>query len=177
MKICVILWLAKHILKKEGPKLNVYENYNATDNVINFIKSYFPREYQNIPNILWSGTRNGLVHTFYPTFFEYQGNYISFEFSVRNPSEVRIVNNSSSETPYNMVIRLNVFNLYKVLKEAIEKYLADLDEKKDLQENFINAWKSIEDNTRPINPDDRKAIEVGSLLSKLKNSNNHLLLQ
>lgn len=194
-------------IKKEGNKLNVYVKYNATNNVISFIESYFPGEYQNIPNILWSGTRNGLVHTFYPTFFEYQGNCtISFEFYVGDrdkPSDVilestagpirtsgdvrtvsfnvssgeRIDYNSSSETPYNTVIRINVFNLYKVLKEAIEKYLADLEEKEDLQGNFINAWESIEQNTRPINPDDRKAREAGGLLSKLKNSNNHLLLQ
>jgi len=198
-----------HIIKKEGPKLNVYENYNATNNVIRFIGKYFPGEYKNIPNILWSGTRNGLVHTFYPTFFEYPGNCsIHFEFYVgdrdklsevilvgsagpiRTSGDVRTVSsnvssgeridyNSSYETSYNTVIRIriNVFNMYKVLKEAIEKYLSDLDEKEELQENFINAWKSIEDNTRPIDPDDRKAREAGSLLSKLKNSNNLLLLQ
>ncbi len=173
-----IIETKNYVIKKEGHKLKVYEKYNATGNVIKFIEKYFPDKYQDIPNILWSGTRNGLVHTFYPTFFEYQDNYIiSFEFSVRNPSEVRKDNRSSSETPYNIVIRLNVFDLYEVLKEAIEKYLVDLKEKKNLQENFMKAWKSIELNKKHINPSDRKAKEFKALLSKLQNSNNHLLLR
>jgi hypothetical protein len=63
------------------------------------------------------------------------------------------------------------------LEKALKKYRADLEEDDRLQEKFINAWKSIENNTQPINPPDRKAREAKSLLSKLKKSNNHLLLQ
>lgn len=128
-------------IKKEGNKLNVYVKYNATNNVISFIESYFPGEYKNIPNILWSGTRNGLVHTFYPTFFEYQGNCtISFGFYVGDrdkPSDVILESNAGP----------------------------------------IRTSGDVRMVSSNVSSGERIAREAGGLLSKLKNSNNHLLLQ
>ena len=60
-------------VKKEGEKINIYETYNATDNVSRFTKRFFPDIYKSISLLLWGGIRNGLVHTFYPIHFKFQG--------------------------------------------------------------------------------------------------------
>jgi len=58
--------------------------YEATENVKNFITRYFPEKYKEIPLLLWDGIRNGLVHTFSPKPFEYNGSYIRFQFYVED---------------------------------------------------------------------------------------------
>ena len=60
-------------VKKEGEKINIYETYNATDNVSRFTKRFVPDIYKSISLLLWDGIRNGLIHTFYPIHFKFQG--------------------------------------------------------------------------------------------------------
>lgn len=149
------------------------KNYNATENVKEFIAHFFPNSYKEIPLLLWDGIRNGIVHTFSPKPFEYQQNYIRFQFFVEDqnvPAHVTKVNNI-------ILIRINSFELYQLLKKVIEDYRAELEKNENLQDKFILAWSSIEEYTRNINHDVEKSNEVEILLSKLKKSNSYSLLQ
>ena len=163
----------KYQIKKEAGKLNVYENYNATDNVGRFIEYFFPKEYKNIPFLLWDGVRNGLVHTFSPKPFKYHQNYIRFQFFV----EDRNVQARVTKVDNTILIRINIFELYQLLKKAIEDYRAELENNENLQDKFILAWASIEEYTRNIDHDVEKSNEAKRLLSELKKSNNYPLLQ
>jgi len=163
----------KYQIKKEAGKLNVYENYNATDNVGRFIEYFFPKEYKNIPFLLWDGVRNGLVHTFSPKPFKYHQNYIRFQFFV----EDRKVQAHVTKVDNTILIRINIFELYQLLKKAIEDYRAELENNENLQDKFILAWASIEEYTRNIDHDVEKSNEAKRLLSELKKSNNYPLLQ
>ena len=137
----------KYQIKKEGGKLNVYENYNATDNVRTFIKDFFPKEYKGIPLLLWDGVRNGLVHSFYPKSFSFQRSsqrserYIQFQFYVEDKN-ISSHFNKDNDTIW---ICINVFELYRVVKKAIEDYLDKLKHDETLQDRFIKAWSSVED--------------------------------
>lgn len=132
-----------------------------------------PNRYKKIPLLFWDGIRNGIVHTFSPKPFVYQQNYIRFQFfvEVRNvPAHVTKVNNT-------ILIRINIFELYQLLKKAIEDYRAELENNENLQDKFILAWSSIDEYTRDIDRDVEKANEAKILLSELQKSNNYLLLQ
>ena len=134
----------KYQIKKEGEKLN---KYNATDNVRRFIKDFFPKEYKDIPSLLWDGVRNGLVHSFYPKSFSFQRSsqrserYIQFQFYVEDKN-ISSHFNKDNDTIW---ICINVFELYRVVKKAIEDYLDKLKHDKTLQDRFIKAWSSVED--------------------------------
>jgi len=156
------------IKEKESGKLNIYENYNATDNVIRFIKDFFPKQYQKIPRIFWDGVRNGLVHTFYPKLFTYPDNAnsssgsLQFDFYVEPPnfpSKIKKDNNK-------ILIRINVFELYRVLEKAIDDYCDKLKHTEKLQKKFIKAWKSIEEYKDPA--DDLQSKEIKKLREYLK---------
>ena len=148
----------KYQIKKEAGKLNVYENYNATDNVGRFIEYFFPKEYKNIPFLLWDGVRNGLVHSFYPKSFSFQGSsqrserYIQFQFYVEDKN----ISSHFKKDKDTIWICINVFELYRVVKKAIEDYLDKLDKLKHdetLQDRFIKAWSSVEYYRDKADPD------------------------
>ena len=114
-----------------------------------------------IPSLLWDGIRNGLVHTFSTKPFKYGNNYIRFQFYVEDrniPSRIKKVNDT-------IMISINVFELYRILENAIENYLEELkkDENEALRDNFIKAWSSIDEYLREITgkrgyQDDAKAL-------------------
>ena len=151
------------------------ERYIAIKNVKEFIKKYFPEKYKAIPLLLWDGIRNGLVHTFSPKPFKYGNNYIRFQFYVEDrnfPSHIKKVNDT-------IVISINVFELYKILENAIENYLDDLkkDENEVLRDKFIKAWSSIEGYQRKITENSEYWDDAEALLDCLGSSSNTLLLE
>jgi hypothetical protein len=127
-----------------------------------FIEDFFPDAYGKIPILLWEGVRNGLVHTFYSKAFEYNGRRIQFQFFVENrnvPSHIKKNNNT-------IVISINIFELYRILEKAIEYYCDRLKDDDTLQNKFIEAWSSIEedsqeniDNNTEISPDAKELID------------------
>lgn len=139
-----------------------------------FIKNFFPDAYRKIPILLWEGVRNGLVHTFYSKAFEYNGKHIQFQFFVEDrnvPSHIKKNNNT-------IVISINIFELYRILENAIEDYCDRLKDDDTLQNNFIEAWSSIEedsqeniDNNTEISPDAKELIDY------LGSSSDALLLE
>lgn len=157
----------KYQIKKEGGKPNVYENYNATDNVRRFIKDFFPEKYRDIPFLLWDGIRNGLVHSFYPKSFSYQRGsqrsegYIRFQFYV----EDRTVASQFKKYKDTILICINVFELCRVLKKAIEDYLDRLRRDETLQGKFIRSWSSIAEHRDEA--DSNQSGEVKELLDYL----------
>ena len=160
----------KYQIKKEGEK-----KYNTTKNVRTFIKHFFPKEYKDIPRLLWDGVRNGLVHTFSIKPFKYGNNYIQFQFYVEDrniPSRIKKVNDT-------IVISINVFELYRILENAIENYLDELkkDENEALRDNFIKAWSSIEEYLREIAKNSEYQDDAKALLDYLGSSSDALLLE
>jgi len=164
-----------YYFKEENNNLDVliYE-YNATENTKKFVRRYFPEKYKEIPLLLWDGIRNGLVHTFSPKPFEYNGSYIRFQFYVEDqnfPSHIETANNT-------ILIRINVFELYRVLEKAIEVYHAELENSTVLQDNFIRAWSSIEDYKRVITSNQKeKSKEAEVLLDYLGLKSSAFLLK
>ena len=164
-------------LTDEGEKLKIHflgkEGYRADDIVKPFINAFFPKEYREIPRLLWDGIRNGLVHTFSPKPFEYKGSYIQFQFYVEDqnfPSHIEKVNNT-------ILIKINVFELYRILEKAIEAYRAELENSDDLQKKFIRAFSSIEDYQRDINKDPKKSVEAEKMCDYLDSNSSTLLLK
>ena len=136
--------------------------YQSVNIVEPFLKYFFPKEYREIPLLLWDGIRNGLVHTFSPKPFEYNGSYIRFQFYVEDqnfPSHIEKASNA-------ILIRINVFELYRVLEKAVEAYRAKLENSAELQDKFIRAWSSIEEYTEKA--DDNQSNEVEKLREDLK---------
>jgi hypothetical protein len=123
--------------------------------------------------LLWDGVRNGLIHTFSPKPFEYNGSYIRFQFYVADqnfPSHIKKVNST-------ILISINVFELFRVLENAIEAYRADLENNTVLQDKFIKAWSSIEDYKRDITKDGEKSKEAEVLLDYLDSKSSAFLLK
>lgn len=151
------------------------EKYKASKNVKEFIKKYFPEKYKAIPLLLWDGIRNGLVHTFSPKPFKYENNYIQFQFYVEDrnyPSHIEKVNDK-------ILISINVFELYRILENAIENYLDDLkkDENESLRDKFIKAWSFIENYQQKITENSEYRDDAKALLDYLGSSSDALLLE
>lgn len=68
---------------------------------------------------------------------------------------------------YIIQIRINVFELFRVLEKAIETYRAELENSDELQDKFIRAWSSIEDYQRDITKDPKKSREAEALFDYL----------
>ena len=238
-------------LTDNGKKLKIHffgkEEYQADNIVEPFINAFFPKEYREIPRLLWDGIRNGLVHTFSPKPFEYKGSYIKFQFYVEDqnfPSHIekvkgylfnvedarakletdlnkdnvpkeledkfKTMNLPLPESPtarkgkeekkweitngeatlyalekedkekitvYNYIIRLriNVFELFRVLEKAVEAYRAELENSDDLQDKFIRAWSSIEEYTEKT--DEKQEKEVNELNKCLDQKKHAFLLK
>lgn len=80
-------------------------------------------------------------------------------------------------TVYNYIIqiRINVFELFRVLEKAVEAYLAELENGDDLQDKFIRAWSSIEEYTEKT--DEKQEKEVNELNKCLDQKNHAFLLK
>jgi hypothetical protein len=69
-------------------------------------------------------------------------------------------------------IHLNSIELHNMLRRAIGQYRVELQGTKELQENFIWAWDSIESNVQNITNRHQQAMETRSLLRRLQTSKN-----
>ncbi len=173
--ICTALEFVSRLYVGET-KFTSREGYNAKENAKKFIEKYFPEKYKAIPSLLWDGIRNGLVHTFSTKPFKYGNNYIRFQFYVEDrniPSRIKKVNDT-------IRICINVFELYRILENAIENYLEELkkDENEALRDNFIKAWSSIkEDFQREIAKNSEYRDDAKALLDYLGSSSDALLLE
>lgn len=163
-----------YYFKEENNKLDVLIKYNATENTKKFVGRYFPAEYKDIPLLLWDGIRNGLVHTFSPKPFEYNGSYIRFQFYVEDqnfPSHIE-----KTKTNSTILIKINVFELYRILEKAVEAYLAELETSTVLQEKFIRALSSIKSYKRIITDDQKEKTKEAEFLFNYLNPNSPKLL-
>ncbi len=147
--------------------------YDAEENVVRFITSYFPGNSARIAHLLWDGTRNGLIHLFTPKVVRRRRDYIQFSFYVddyRIPSYIerkgRII-----------VIMFNSIEYYKVLKRAISTYKTDLQKRRELQLNFIRAWRSIEGAVRNLDRNQAKKPEADFIRKSLRRRSKVTLFQ
>ena len=74
---------------------------------------------------------------------------------------------------YIIQIRINVFELFRVLEKAIETYRAELENSDELQDKFIRAWSSIEEYTEKAGEKQEKEVNE---LNKCLNQRNHAFL-
>lgn len=155
-------------------KFRSSEGYNAKENVKEFIKEFFPKKYKEIPLLLWDGIRNGLVHTFSPKPFKYQNNYIRFQFYVEDrnvPSHIK----KDKDTIW---ISINVFELYRILENAVKDYRDELKNDEGRQDKFIKAWSSIEEDfRREIAENSEYRDDAKALMDYIGSSSAALLLE
>jgi len=117
---------------------------NATENVKKFIIEYLPGFYKEFPLIFWHGVRNGITHKFYPNSFQYKDKTINFNFVIEDPiGDPNVKSNIASKGTI-ITIRLNSFELVRILRDSIQKYKIDLQKSDDLQIKFIRIFQSLE---------------------------------
>lgn len=144
--------------------------YNAEDNVNKFINDFFNGPVREIPRIIWDGVRNGVDHLFNPKSIRYSNHIIHFTFYAEVGMESSVGKNGNEIRIY-----LNSVELYDELKRAIGEYKVELQGTKELQDNFISAWDSIESHEQDITNQHQRSREARSLLSGLQVSNRILL--
>lgn len=148
-------------------------DYEARNNVKLFIMQYFPEEYKYIPLLLWDGIRNGLVHTFASKPFKYNDRYIRFQFFVEDqnlPSHIEKAGNTT-------LIRINVFELFRIFEKAVDVYRAELENSDELKEKFVRAWSSIEEYTKILKATPGQEKEVNEIDTYLDSKASALVLK
>jgi len=110
------------------------KNYNAEDNVAQFINDFFPDHSKRIPRVLWDGVRNGVDHLFIPKTMQCAQNKILFNFR-RGEQDSDVY-----RTQGIICISINVIAFHRTLRQAIEDYKNKLQNDEQLQSKFINAW-------------------------------------
>lgn len=150
------------------------ENGNARENVKQFVTKYFPGFYARIPTIFWTGVRNGLTHRFYPNNFKYEEKgvekEVTFHFYVEDANQPSHIKKNQNHVS----IYLNVPELYKLLKDAIAKYRAELTTNENLKDNFIHVYDFLRD-TQNIR--DQERIRECSLLFERLTTRSELVLK
>jgi len=141
--------------------------YNAEDNVKNFVKNFFTGPAREIPRLIWDGVRNGVDHTFNPKSIQYSNDTIRFTFYSEIEMQSYVSKNNNE-----IRIHLNSIELYNMLRRAVSEYRIELQGTKELQENFIWAWNSIESSVQNVTNRFQQAMETRSLLRRLQTSNN-----
>jgi len=133
------------------------------------VEEYFPKQGVKIPLIIWDGIRNGNTHLFMPNVIKVYNTFVTFTFVVSTNS-LRLTSASKSGNEIN--IRFNGIEFSRIFKRAVEKYRSDLDRDHKLQDNFINAWESIDNTPHKLTRDKRKIPkEVNTLNTRLQFSN------
>ena len=143
------------------------KNYNAEDNVAQFINDFFPDHSKRIPRVLWDGVRNGVDHLFIPKTMQCAQNKILFNFR-RGEQDSDVY-----RTQGIICISINVIAFHRTLRQAIEDYKNKLQNDEQLQSKFINARSSIESYHRNITNDTRKVKELNHIMEEL-NQNSYV---
>lgn len=136
--------------------------YNATDNVKEFVIRYFPGFFPQFPLIFWDGIRNGITHSSFPKFFEYDGKIIGLSFFVEDPNAQSNIRESNNI----ILIAINSLELVRILKDSIQKYRIDLQKSEDLQNKFIEAFSSLEEVIK-IDKDKLKGEEAKKMIEMI----------
>jgi hypothetical protein len=148
--------------------------YNATENVKQFVKRYFPGKGGQIPLLLWDGIRNGVDHVFVPKKTRRGNDLIEIEFFVDPPNAPSTVEKLDVE----ICVKINSLEFYDVVEQAINAYKNELQTNGDLQDKFIEAWESIVGYIRDIKEGDEERIkEIETLIEELKKSNSFKLFK
>jgi hypothetical protein len=135
--------------------------------VKNFVKDFFTGPAREIPRLIWDGVRNGVDHTFNPKSIQYSNDTIRFTFYSEIEMQSYVSKNNNE-----IRIHLNSIELYNMLRRAVGEYMIELQGTKELQENFIWAWNSIESSVQNVTNRFQQAMETRSLLRMLQTSNN-----
>jgi hypothetical protein len=144
--------------------------YNAEDNVKKFINVFFNGLAREIPRIMWDGVRNGVDHLSNPKSIRYSNHIIQYTFYAEVGMKSYVSKNNNEIT-----IHLNSLEFYEELKRAIGEYKVALQGTKELQDNFISAWDSIESHKQDITNQQQRSGEAQSMLKEVQASN-HILL-
>lgn len=135
--VCTGLELVSALYVGKASYMGRNKGYIARDNVREFVTHFFPGHSKIIPILLWDGVRNGIDHLFVPKFMKFHQDRIDFTFKVQGISSV-------TKSSDGIVVILNSIEFYNTFKLAIDSYRAALTDSRELQRNFIKAWKSIE---------------------------------
>ena len=119
-----------------------------------------------MPLILWDGIRNGNTHLFMPKVIKVNNTFVEFAFFV-NMSQYELSYVSKS----NNILRLHIngIEFYRVFKKALQDYKTSVEVSDALQDNFINAWESIDNTPHELTTNKNKIPkEVRRLNSRLQ---------
>lgn len=164
--ICTALELASALyagksMQKDG------RGYNATVNVKQFVIKYFPGFFPQFPLIFWDGVRNGITHSFFPKYFEYNGKTIGLSFFVDDSKAQSNIREWDIKGSDNIIlIAINSLELVRILKDSIQRYRSDLQNSEDLQNKFIEVFSSFEEDIMNIDKDP-KGEEAKKIFDKL----------
>jgi hypothetical protein len=166
--VCIGLELASALYTGKT-EVKDHSSYHADENVKDFVENFFPEQGIKIPLILWDGIRNGNNHLFMPNVIKVAGTLIKFTFITdMNPYKLSYVTRKNNT----IGIYLNGIEFYRIFKKALEKYGTLLDKDDTLQNHFIEAWESIDNEPHDLTLDRYKIPkEVRRLDSKLQFSN------
>ena len=143
--VCICLELASALYTGKTEVKN-QSSYHADENVKDFVENFFPEQGVKIPLILWDGIRNGNTHLFMPNVIKVDGTLIKFTFIAdMNPADMNPYKFSYVTRRNNTIaINLNGIEFYRIFKKNMEKYGTQLDKDDTLQNHFIEAWESID---------------------------------
>jgi hypothetical protein len=163
--ICIGLELASALYTG---KTNVKDKseYHADENVRQFVETYFPKQGVKIPLLIWDGIRNGNTHLFMPKIIKVNDTIVKFTFGVSmSPYKLSYVLRRNND----IHIMFNGIEFYRIFRSAIEQYGRDLEHDDTLQNNFINAWESIDNTPHDLSIDICKIPkEIRRLSSRLQ---------
>lgn len=136
----------------------------AEDDVAKFITECFPHgNAQLIPHVMWDSIRNGIGHLFSPKSVKYSGYTVDFMFYVERRSKLSHI--EIDRKTKHIQMKINSIEYFQILEKAVSKYERKLRAREDLQNNFIDAWKSIETHSTDADTDQKKGREVQQLIS------------
>jgi len=141
----------------------------AEDDVAKFIKDFFPSNAQLIPHVIWDSIRNGISHLFSPKSVKYSGYTVDFMFYVERRTKASHI--EIDRTAKYIHININSIEYFQIFERAVSKYEKALRAHDDLQNNFIDAWKSIETHRRDADTDQQKGREIRRLIAAFGSSN------
>jgi len=113
-------------------------NYNATKNVLSFIREFFEGASKKIPWLLWKAVRNGLHHNFQPVAAVYEGTEIRFTFLSQDTTSL------VCRHPKGILFVISAPDLFNALSDATQRYRERLTTDPELRHRFIKSWGALE---------------------------------
>lgn len=116
--------------------------FEQGDVACKFMTEFFDGIAGEIPHIIWDGLRNGMTHVSMPKQFAGGSSWLSF--GLAGPGS----DNGLQRDGDGVKVFVDPRGLLEALKAAVKRYEEKLRTNQDLQRNFRNVWKEVENYPR-----------------------------